>query len=749
MPAFRAGSFILVRVFMKLKYRLSIIVSTIIVIIVAGISAFLFAGATALQLHEAQESQRHLAAEQARNIQIQYERYLQIVHTLSGLMADFDLAELGFQRTRLDQLMKSALLSTQDLVGIFAVFKPNTIDQGMDDAFIGEVGNTETGQWASWYTQKTGQIQHLSYEGLPEMMGIINSAKARESAIDDPVPQTVAGTDTYLIKMTVPVIQRTTNEVVGRVGININTAYVQPIIDKLVHDPTMNEISALTIYSDNATIVASGVPSYVGRKLSDAESELYSESTAGADEAVRSGKMQTFSEYAPNLDKDLEIILYPFSIGDTGVNWSLMIGSDKDVILSPIYTMLNLTVIIALIAISIAVLIIFFVSVRVTKPLVDISKMFKHLGEGDLTKTIVINSKDELGEIAHVFNATVERIKSLVFTIKKQSIALFDIGNELSSNMTQTAAAVTQITSNIQNIKNRVINQSAGVAETSATMEQITGNIDKLNGQVNIQSVNVAQSSSAIEQMLTNIHSVTETLVKNADNVKKLMEASEVGKTGLQEVSSDIQEIARESEGLLEINAVMENIASQTNLLSMNAAIEAAHAGEVGKGFAVVADEIRKLAEDSGEQSKTIAAVLNKIKESIAKITGSTDSVLNKFEAIDAGIKMVSSQEEKIISAMAEQGIGSKQILDAIDQLNETTQIVKSGSDEMQVGSKQVITESRQLGEVTDEITDSMHEMANGAKEINVAVNRVNTISGQNKESIDILVKEVAKFKIE
>jgi methyl-accepting chemotaxis protein len=263
------------------------------------------------------------------------------------------------------------------------------------------------------------------------------------------------------------------------------------------------------------------------------------------------------------------------------------------------------------------------------------------------------------------------------------------------------------------------------------------------------QGESVAQSSSAIEEMLANIQSVSQTLIKNAGNVKELMEASEVGRSGLQEVAADIQEIARESEGLLEINAVMENIASQTNLLSMNAAIEAAHAGEAGKGFAVVADEIRKLAENSGEQSKTISTVLKKIKDSIDKITKSTDSVLNKFEAIDGGIRTVSDQEENIRNAMEEQNAGSQQILEAIGQLNEVTRMVKDGSTQMLEGSEQVIHESRNLELATQEISNGMNEMAVGADQINAAVSRVNAITGENKESIEVLVKEVSKFKVE
>jgi methyl-accepting chemotaxis protein len=249
--------------------------------------------------------------------------------------------------------------------------------------------------------------------------------------------------------------------------------------------------------------------------------------------------------------------------------------------------------------------------------------------------------------------------------------------------------------------------------------------------------------------MLANIQSVSQTLSKNSGNVKGLMEASEVGRSGLQEVAADIQEIARESEGLLEINAVMENIASQTNLLSMNAAIEAAHAGEAGKGFAVVADEIRKLAENSGEQSKTISTVLKKIKDSIGKITTSTDSVLNKFAAIDREVRTVSDQEENIRNAMEEQNAGSKQILVAVGELNEITRKVKDGSTQMLEGSEQVIHESKNLGAVTEEITNGMNEMATGADQINVAVNRVNAITGENKASIDVLVREVSKFKVE
>jgi methyl-accepting chemotaxis protein len=192
----------------------------------------------------------------------------------------------------------------------------------------------------------------------------------------------------------------------------------------------------------------------------------------------------------------------------------------------------------------------------------------------------------------------------------------------------------------------------------------------------------------------------------------------------------------------------MENIASQTNLLSMNAAIEAAHAGEAGKGFAVVADEIRKLAESSGEQSKTISAVLKKIADSIGVITNSTDAVLSKFEAIDSGVKTVSQQEEIIRKAMEEQGVGSQQILEAVSRLTEISGQVKLESEAMSTGSGEVLNTSKTLEAITEELSNGMKEMDVGADQINIAVTRVNEISVDNKNDIDELIDEVNKFKI-
>jgi len=406
--------------------------------------------------------------------------------------------------------------------------------------------------------------------------------------------------------------------------------------------------------------------------------------------------------------------------------------------------------IIGLVGMFIGIVMLLLIMRMIFMPVKEVCAILKEIsqGEGDLTIRINNIKENEIGELAGFFNVTLDKIRDLIINIMKETSALSDTGNDLATNMSETAAAINQITENIQSIQVRIQSQSESVSETHATMEQVVQNINNLNNHVENQSSHIASASSAIEEMVANTRSVTDTLVRNSENVEVLRDSSENGLSGLQEVAADIKEIARESEGLMNINSVMENISSQTNLLSMNAAIEAAHAGEAGKGFAVVAGEIRKLAENSSQQSKTISDVLKKIKQSIDKITRSTGNVMNKFDDINIGVKTVADQEEQIRCSMEEQQSGSKQILEGISNINEITRHVEDGSQAMLNGAKEVIMESTSLEKVTQEITSGMSEMSAGAHQINVAVNHIKEISRQNRENITILVKEVSRFKV-
>ncbi|MDR0463956.1 MAG: methyl-accepting chemotaxis protein, partial [Treponema sp.] len=545
----------------------------------------------------------------------------------------------------------------------------------------------------------------------------------------------------------VPIIHPRTNEVIGAVGCLLDAAVIQPTLLQTLQEN--DNIALMVMYSSNGDILAHFLPERIGRNMLDVDVE-YGAAQQAAFDAIRSGAKFSGASYDPTLNTNIIMSMHSFPIGESDQTWSILIGASESHILKPVNEITRFTIILAVIAVLIGAVITYLILNYVTKPLVSVADTLKDIseGEGDLTKSISTKSADEIGDLAKYFNQTLDKIKHLVFSIKNESVTLSSVGTDLASNMNETAAAVNQITANIQSIKGRVINQSASVSQTHATMEQVVSNINKLDKLVQEQTKNVAQASSAIEEMVANTNSVTNTVISNANNVKILKDASEIGRNSLAEVSCDIQEISQESEGLLEINTVMQNIAGQTNLLSMNAAIEAAHAGEAGKGLAVVAEEIRKLAESSSEQSKTISNILKKIKGAIDKITQSTGNVMTKFGAIDDSVRIVAEQEENILHAMEEQGVGSKQILEGVSKVNDITRQVSNRSEEMLLNAHEVIRESENLEKATQEIKSGMNEMAGGADQINIAVHHVNDISGKNREGINTLIGEVSRFKV-
>jgi methyl-accepting chemotaxis protein len=731
----------------KIKFKLSIIVIAIVVVVAGGIAIILLQEASKISLNLSVRALKSLTREQAAYWKGREDGYIKQLTGIADIMGEFETLPVLDRRNQYDNILLATLNNNTNFARIFSIWKPNAMD-GMDSRFIGRPGSTPTGQYAMTYGRDTGQIEVKPNLVLDDINAWMNGPNALKTRIENPSPFKNNGKDTFIIRMGVPITRSTTSEVVGHLCVLVDISAMQSSVQETIKNN--DGISSMSVYSGNGFIMGSLVPERVGKLLPDAET-IYGNYLNDVNKAVLEGREFSCSSYSNVLKSNVKIELVPFQIGDSDNIWSVMIASTEEYILKEVRQITKFTVILVAIALALAAVIVYFTLHSTTKPIVKVAETLKDIseGEGDLTRTIVVSSNDEIGDLALYFNNTLNKIKKLIIVIKNEAAKLSNIGNDLASNMTETAAAINQITANTQSIKGRVINQSASVTQTNATMEQVIANINKLNEHVENQSRNVSQASSAIEEMVANINSVTQTLVKNTDNVNSLKEASEVGRNGLQEVASDIQEIARESEGLLEINAVMENIASQTNLLSMNAAIEAAHAGEAGKGFAVVADEIRKLAESSSDQSKTIGTVLKKIAESIKKITVSTDNVLKRFEAIDTGVRTVADQEENIRNAMEEQGQGSKQVLQSVSSLNDLTRNVKNGSEEMLDGSREVMHESQNLEKVTQEITGGMNEMASGAEQVNIAVTHVNEISAKNREGIETLMREVSRFKVD
>jgi methyl-accepting chemotaxis protein len=407
-----------------------------------------------------------------------------------------------------------------------------------------------------------------------------------------------------------------------------------------------------------------------------------------------------------------------------------------------------LTITVLLIVLVGAVLLIaLFIANGIGKNIASIEASIDQLTGGDLTVRITASSKDDIGRLADNLNRFIGVLSGSVENIKITSSQNITVKEELVVTTNQTTASVQEMGAGAASIKEQISKLDQELKKSGREMETVSGRINGLMDSLNEQMAMVEESTSSVTEMIASIGNVAEITEKRRSATDKLVQTARSGGKQLETTASIIQEINGRIGEIRGTTDIIQNVAAQTNLLAMNAAIEAAHAGEYGRGFAVVAEEIRKLAEASSKSSKQIAKV---IKEMISRIQEAAESgVTTKkaFNEIDSEVQEVAGSFQEINASMAELQTGGKQILEAMTTLNDVSIQVRDGGNEMSESNRSVLGAMEQVDRISTEVMGSISEITAGLEEINKAMLTVNDLTDKVSGISNALDEAVQYFR--
>lgn len=403
-------------------------------------------------------------------------------------------------------------------------------------------------------------------------------------------------------------------------------------------------------------------------------------------------------------------------------------------------------VVIVLLSLLIGIVAILFAN-TIARAVIAIENGVRMLSEGDLSVSFHPKTKDEIGSLSRMMNGFIYSLNQAMGGIKAVAHRNGEVKNHLLQATVRTTNSLEEMRQAVQNVQNQAKVLDERVAETMQTVTGITGGVEHLDVKISDQIAMVEESTAAITQMLATIGNMARLAERDKELADGLVRTADAGREVFADAFEKIEAITKKVGEIEEMLAIIDTIAGQTNLLAMNAAIEAAHAGDAGKGFAVVADEIRKLAEASSEGSREIATSVKGIIESIESAQNGSAETTRTFAEIEDRIKDVSYSVAEIRNSLAESDESGRQILSAMTTLREVSTSINTESRNMAENARSIEVTMKSLDAVADSVRETMLSMAQRTDDISATTAVTTELAHELAEVGEELERRIAHFE--